>query len=141
MTLHGSVWSKELSDLASDLGVASTYKDSKYLKDFWVLDDLIKNQVCPPELAECKPGKASMDNDDWQIEDITGEQQSVNRTNMMFIQAEKWIYDESNDNKEKLHVLRKNVKDKLNEITATEISIKSYSTKEHGEPKPYSTRL
>lgn len=73
VTLYGSVRSKELSDLASDLGVAGTYKDAKYLNDTWTLNDLSQNRVCPPELAEGLPGTAFIDNDDWQTEDITGE--------------------------------------------------------------------
>ena len=133
VTLHGTVRSNELSDLASDLRIAGTYKDSKYLNDAWALDDLSQNQVCPPELAEGLPGTAVLDNDDWQTEDITGETQSVNRTNMMFVQPEKWI-SETAEGGEPMRVQRKDVKEKLDKITETEHSIKPYSTKERGKP-------
>ena len=132
VTLHGSVRSKVLSDLAADMGIASTYKDVQYLYDTWALDDLSKNNQCPSELAEDEPGTAILDNDNWITEDITGETTAVNRTNMMFVQPEKWINKDKSD--EVVHVQRKDVKDKLKEITASEHAIKNYYCKDRGEP-------
>ena len=135
VTLHGSVRSKVLSDLAADMGIGATYKDILYLYDSWALKDLNENSVCPAELAEEKPGTAIMDNDDWQTEDITGETASVNRTNMMFVQPEKW---EKHDNAEmSSEIKRKEVKKELDGITISQNEIKNYYRKDRGEPSAY----
>ena len=135
VTLHGSVRSKVLSELAADMGIASTYKDVQYLYDTWALNDLSKENVCPAELAEDKPGTVILDNDDWQTEDITGETTSVNRTNMMFVQPEKWADKEQTE--EEVRIQRKELKNELKEIVASEHAIKNYFCKDRGEPGVY----
>ena len=136
VTLHGSVRSKVLSELACDMGIASSYKDVHYLYDSWALNDLSKNKICPSELAEGVPSTTVLDNDDWLTEDITGETTSVNRTNMMYVQPEKW--ENKKEGEIALNIQRKNIKKELDDISAQEHAIRNYFNKNRGEPGAYS---
>ena len=99
VSLHGATRSRELSDTAADIGIANSYKDVQYLYDFWGFDELKNNPKCPAELATGKPSTVIFDNDDWWISLVTGGSQSVNRTNMMFIQPKKWVQKERESEK------------------------------------------
>ena len=135
ISLHGATRSRDLSDIAADMGIANTYKDVHYLYDFWGLDELQNNPKCPAEIADGKPGTVILDNDDWQISDVTGGSQSVNRTNMMFIQPQKWITQPISPRN--VAVARTTIKQKLSTISDAEHKIKVYSTSIRGKPESY----
>ena len=75
-----------------------------------------------------------MDNDDWLCDNVTGEKQSINRTNMMFIQPEKWIMKSSET---LLSSPRFAVKPNLKQITVEQQIIQPYRTTHRGEPCLY----
>ena len=87
VTLHGITRNKELVDSNQKLGIGISYKDILFLRDTWALNDAQRDDHCPLEIADGKPGVLIVDNDDFQNDTLTGGGTS-HRTNCMFIQRE-----------------------------------------------------
>ena len=85
LLLHGLTRSKELVNVASDLGIGILYHNVLYLYECWTLDEFERLPVCPAEIAEGKAGTVIIDNDDLKDDDLT-RGMTLHRTIMMFVQ-------------------------------------------------------
>ena len=132
LLLHGLTRSKELVNVASDLGIGIPYHNLLFLHECWALDKFERQLVCPEEIAEGKAGTIIIDNDDFKDDDLTGGATS-HRTNMMFVQPKKWIrnvYEEP-------HKTVVNVREKSKQIVNVENQILSYQSAVRGEPQSF----
>jgi hypothetical protein len=93
-TLHGITGSKELIKFLSDAGICPSYDSLRQQYDAWVYDEMKNHPVCPDEIVFGMPGTAIIDNDDFNDDDLTGGNTS-HRTNMMFVQPERFIEKEN----------------------------------------------
>ena len=84
LLLHGLTRSKEIVNIASDLGIGIPYHNVLFSYECWALDEFERQPVCPAEIAEGKAGAVLIDNDDFKDDDLTGGMTS-HRTNMMFV--------------------------------------------------------
>ena len=133
LTAHGLTRSKEMVKLLFDAGVGVSMESVRNLYDTWTYNDLLKeNRVCPEEIAEGKPGTVIADNDNFKDDDLTGGTTS-NRTNMMFIQPEKFIVEKLKGKTS----LKRCSNGELKEMVAEEISISPYAHTERGEPATF----
>ena len=72
LLLHGLKRSKEIVNIASDLGIGIPYHNVLFLYECWALDEFERQPVCPAEIAEGKAGTVLIDNDDFKDDDLTG---------------------------------------------------------------------
>ena len=84
LLLHGLTRSKELVNVASDLGIGILYHNVLFLHECWALDEFERQPVRPAEIAEGTAGTFIIDNDDFKDDDLTAGTTS-HRTNMMFV--------------------------------------------------------
>ena len=131
--IHGLTRSKEIVKFMSACGVGISYDDLRTLFDAWTYDDVENGEVCPDELAIGKPGTAIIDNDDFKDDSLTGE--TSHRTNMMFIQPERFIKKIENNNSG----LKRCSTGELKEIVEKQHEISDYRSTTRGAPKPYSS--
>ena len=111
LLLHGLTRSKEIVNIASDLGIGIPYHNVLFSYECWALDEFERQPVCPVEIAEGKAGTVLIDNDDFKDDDLTGGTTS-HRTSMMFVKLKKWIRNVF----EEPHKAVVNVREKLKQI-------------------------
>ena len=95
--------------------------------------------ICPPQLLNGFLGTATIDNDDFREDILTGGGTS-HRTNMMFVQSEK-LESEHLPSTEKLNIPTKEQK---KDMTLPQITTEPYTTKRRGNSLPcphYDTKV
>ena len=126
--LHGLTRSKDLVNIAFDLGIDIPYHNVLYLHQCWALGEFVRQPVCTAEIAEGKAGAVIIDNDDFKDHNLTGGTTS-HSTNMMFVRPKKWIRKVF----EKPHKAVVNVREKLKQVVTVENQILSYQSTVRGE--------
>ena len=132
IAIYGLTRSKEIVKMLFDAGVGISMESIDIILDTWAYNDIEQHSICPEEIAEGIPGTAIIDNDDFKDDDLTGGTTS-HRTNMMFVQPEKYIDKKEGDATN----LKRCSRGMLKEIAMKENNIKPYVTIERGEPAKF----
>ena len=96
VNVHGMTRSKELVETLHKSGVCISYADTLLLYDHWALMDVKESTTCPQEIAYGRPAIVVVDNDDFKIDSLTGNATGAHRTNVMFVQPEKYERNQRN---------------------------------------------
>ena len=76
--------------MLDDAGVGVSYSSLLRLYDTWAYSELVSIPLYTEEIVEGIPETVIVDNDDFEDDDLTGENTS-HSTNMMFLQPEQFI--------------------------------------------------
>ena len=90
INVHGMTRSKDLVNTLHKSGVCISYEDTLLLYDHWALMDVEASATCPHEIADTKPAIMIIDNDDFNIDTMTGDSTGAHRTNVMYVQPESY---------------------------------------------------
>ena len=71
-------------------GVCISYVDTLLLCDHWALMDVKASTTDPQEIAYGRPAIVVVDNNNFKIDSLTGNATGAHRTNVMFVQPEKY---------------------------------------------------
>ena len=88
VSVHGLTRSKYLVDTLHKSGVCISYADTLLLYDHWALADVEASGTCPQEIVDEKPVIVIVDNDDFNIDTMTGCAKPAHRKNVMFVQLD-----------------------------------------------------
>ena len=88
--LHGHTRSKALVNNWHTAGIIISYSDIQLLYEKWTVDKMSDSVHIPCEIANGRGAICIVDNDDFKIDTLTGKATQAHRTNVMFVQQEKF---------------------------------------------------
>ena len=126
VTLHGMTRSKKVIETFHRYGFCISYSDILYLYDNWALRDIEASETCPQKVANNIPAIVVVDNDDFKIDTTTGNASGAHRTNVMFVQPER--YEKSTLNNPSIKLPKKELSLKLKTKCADLTEVRQYIT-------------
>ena len=96
--------------------------------------DVKASTTCPQEIAYGRPAIVVVDNDDFKIDSLTGNATGAHRTNVMFVQPEK--YEKKPDKSDTRHTKKKEISEQLSQMCAELTHVHQYKCPAGSKSEP-----